>query len=184
MVVGAAAHRRGGNFGKDFSSRTGPTQTNDMAKAIGAALVSRFLKSVGEPAGAQSVNRYMYLNRDQEWRGWTAGEHARGQCDVHPLKLEAPFPPRMPQEQAIDEVHPPVKAEPEARNRAWLGTMIKLTGCITRRTWNFAVAGLPVFAGLATGIIWNRRDVSMAPILFALFRIWGYLGGSQARALR
>ena len=36
--------------------------------------------------------------------------------------------------------------------------------------------GLPVFAGAATEMIWNRRDVLMAPSLFALFFIgatWG-----------
>ena len=118
----------------------------------------------------------MYLTHDQEWRGRATDEHTRSQCDVPPETLVAPFPLRMPPEQVIDDVQPPVQTEPEVRKRAWMGIMIKWAGRVTHNTWHAVVTGLPVVAGVATGMIWNRKDVLMAPGLFTLFLIgvtWG-----------
>ena len=52
-----------------------------------------------------------------------------------------------------------------------MGTMIRRSRSVAQKLWELSTYSTPVSVGISTGMVWNRRDVLCAPVLFTMMFI-------------
>ena len=189
-MVGDEAHvvrvRRGGNprrkangMVKEFGATVGPLdQPNPLAGGIRLFGTAWLVRQPDTVVSIPAVARYMYLRREQERRGFSDQPNVRG-LRGRPAHDLAPTPPlfslRMPPtptpptwKRAGSTPYFPYLVRPNIGMGKSRGKI-----CLVDRMY-----GLPAGAGIASGAVWNRRDVLAAPILFStLFSLWTWYSG-------
>ena len=165
---GQKPHREANSLGREFIAATDPAQTNELSHQIAQVEKVRLAKTTGISSAVPPIYKYMYLARDQEWRGWASDEPTRTQCD-QPSDIATPFPLRVPPDHlASPTMSGNLPAPPPRRKFARAGEIARLSRLVTREIWETCSCGIPAGMGIANGMIRNRRDVLCAPVVFTI----------------
>ena len=65
---------------------------------------------------------------------------------------------------------------PPQRKFVWIGEILRATRRVARKLWEIGAYGIHGSMGIASGMIWNRRDVLLAPAVFTTLFLsvtWG-----------
>ena len=161
---GKKPHREANSIGKEFIVITDPAQNNALSLEIDRVETAWFAKIGDAAAAVQPICKYMYLPREQDWREWATDDHTRTHCGA-PFET-APRPPLrpMPETSEPSAITENVPAPTPQRKFVWIGGILRLTRRVSRQVWGIGTYEIPVITGIASGMIWNRRDVLFAPL--------------------
>ena len=77
-----------------------------------------------------------------------------------------------------------VHAPPPQRKFVWIGEILRATRRVARKVWEIGTYGIPVRMGIASGMIWNRRDVLFAPVAFTMLFLRVTWGSGRPESMR
>ena len=77
-----------------------------------------------------------------------------------------------------------VHAPPPQRKFVCIGEILRATRRVARKVWEIGTYGIPVRMGIASGMIWNRRDVLFAPVAFTMLFLRVTWGSGRPESMR
>ena len=171
---GGQPHRKASGIGNEFiATADPPEQPNPLAGGVRLFETVWMAKQPDPGKSIRVVSRYMFLQRDQDWRIYSSHAHVRGQCD-------RPTPGITPVSPLFAPMVPPGNGTlMSVSATAWAERDLSWASYLTRSIRKVAAYGKPIGVGIAAGMVRNHRAALAAPVFFSsVFVIWTRYSGS------